>query len=370
MKYWAHVRFNLILIIAFIVVAGAAGAQPVLYDTEGFEQPKFVPGQLPGSTIWNGQDGWVVTADISHSVNLKGIIVQGNTVKDGVQAGEWDASQMDFEYAHLRRNTVHNFKPNDEVEIVMDFYLAEDANKSVAWGLDVYGGPLFRLTWWTVREGDKLYVMDPGVGNWAYTGVVIKRDTWYHARTVITYKNMTSTLYIDNAPVYTSGLIDPCLGLGFAAIFLDTPGDDKMYFDNFVVQHSAAIELAADTKTLPLAGGIVNFTMSAGTDNGNRDYILLGSATGTSPGIALPGGAILPLNWDPFTDMVLALINTAHFKDFLGVLDAMGMGSAQLDSLGPVSPHLVGIHLYFAYALQLQSGDFAASNPVSIEIAR
>jgi hypothetical protein len=114
-------------------------------------------------------------------------------------------------------------------------------------------------------------------------------------------------------------------------------------------------------------GGAVNFNLIAGTENALRNYILLGSVTGTSPGTPLPGGIVtLPLNWDSFTDFVFALMNTPVFMNFMGALDSFGNGAAQLNAPGPLPPGTKGITLSFAYALN-NTWNFV-SNPVSIDI--
>ena len=105
--------------------------------------------------------------------------------------------------------------------------------------------------------------------------------------------------------------------------------------------------------------------MIASAYNPKGVYILLGGITGTTPGIPLPGGmVVLPVNWDLFTNIVIQLVNTPIFQNFMGVLDGQGSGAAQLN-LGPV-PGFAGTKLYFAYAMN-NPWDFA-SNPVMIEI--
>jgi hypothetical protein len=138
------------------------------------------------------------------------------------------------------------------------------------------------------------------------------------------------------------------------------------YFGDDSFSFSKKAHLETDTPTLSEAGGTVNFELDAEPDNANRNYILLGSVSGTEPGFALPGGmATLPLNWDAFTDVVLLLLNTPVFSDFLGVLDGNAQAAAQLYS-GQLPPGYVGTILYFAYCL---NGPFDfASNPVEIEI--
>jgi len=95
-----------------------------------------------------------------------------------------------------------------------------------------------------------------------------------------------------------------------------------------------------------------------------RDYLLLGSVSGTAPGKPLPGGlATLPLNHDLFTNLVIAYTNTVVFQNFQGYLNGAGSATAQLNL--PLLPGAAGITMHFAYALP--PFDFV-SNPVAIEL--
>jgi hypothetical protein len=112
-------------------------------------------------------------------------------------------------------------------------------------------------------------------------------------------------------------------------------------------------------------GGTVNLALDAGAWNANRNYILLGSVTGTEPGVPLPGGmATLPLNWDVFTDFVASLINTVVFSNFMGTLDGSGTATAQLNA--PPVPGFAGVTMHYAYGLN-NPWDFV-SNPIPVEI--
>jgi len=114
-------------------------------------------------------------------------------------------------------------------------------------------------------------------------------------------------------------------------------------------------------------GGLVNLSLTAGISNAKRHYIILGSASGTTPGINLPGGfVVLPLNWDAFTGLVIDYINTSFLMNFLGALDHQGSGMAILNTAGPLPAGLAGTTLSFAFALNAP-WDFV-SNSVSIEI--
>jgi len=119
--------------------------------------------------------------------------------------------------------------------------------------------------------------------------------------------------------------------------------------------------LGTDTDVVPeTTGGVVNFGLEAGVANMNRNYILLGSVAGVSPGFTLPGGlAVMPLNWDLFTSFTVDFIKTPLFMNFLGTLDGSGMAAAQMN-LPPV-PGAAGFSLYFAYALN-GPWDFVSNN--------
>jgi hypothetical protein len=138
------------------------------------------------------------------------------------------------------------------------------------------------------------------------------------------------------------------------------------YTDVFVA--GVHIPLTAHTYTSSVIDPIViHFTLEAGVENANRDYYLLGSVTGTTPGFLLPGGLTMPLNWDAFTDLVLYFANTPRMQNFYGTLDHLGRGQAKLDSLVPLDPRLAGTLIRFAY-LVYYPFDFV-SNPVTFEIA-
>jgi len=113
-------------------------------------------------------------------------------------------------------------------------------------------------------------------------------------------------------------------------------------------------------------GGSVDFTLDAGLANSGRNYLVLGSLSGTAPGMPLPGGQVtLPVNWDIFTQVVFSMINTPAFADFMGVLDANGTAVATFDTISAV-PDLAGLNLYFAFGLNAP-WDFV-SNGAAIEI--
>ncbi|MFH1999461.1 MAG: C25 family cysteine peptidase [Planctomycetota bacterium] len=126
--------------------------------------------------------------------------------------------------------------------------------------------------------------------------------------------------------------------------------------------------LAADGTTISAGtGGIINYTLTAGSGYGNRNYAMLATASGTVPGTSLPGGmAILPLNWDVVTDLVLQLANSVIFVNFIGTLNASGEATAQFNTWGPLSSSYIGLNLNFAYTFYNPFD--LASNAVPVNI--
>jgi len=124
--------------------------------------------------------------------------------------------------------------------------------------------------------------------------------------------------------------------------------------------------LSADKNALSeTTGGTISFNLDAGIANANRKYILIGTATGHEPGTPLPGGnVVLPINWSPATDLILSLVNSSLFSNFMGTLNASGVASPRM-TLGAL-PGLAGLHLTFAGALK-GPWDYV-TNPLYIEI--
>lgn len=126
--------------------------------------------------------------------------------------------------------------------------------------------------------------------------------------------------------------------------------------------------LASDRDMLSAAdGGQVQLDVDAGIANGGRLYAVLLSLSGTEPGLPLPGGqAVLPLVWDPFTDLGLELANTPAFANFIGFLDGAGQAQATLDTLGAL-PAAAGFSIHLA---MLTAHPFGfASNPITISFS-
>jgi hypothetical protein len=129
-----------------------------------------------------------------------------------------------------------------------------------------------------------------------------------------------------------------------------------------------ASSLWADGYSIPVStGAVIRFNIDAGPGNAGRAYLLLGTLSGTCPGFVLPGGAVLPLKWDAFTDLLLVLSNSPACQNFMAELDPEGTAVAVLDTLGGLDPAAIGLRAHFASVLG-NPYDFV-SNPVPVEFA-
>jgi len=164
----------------------------------------------------------------------------------------------------------------------------------------------------------------------------------------------------------------PCINRGYneGTVSYDMDGSLQPYMgtvDMGADEFTGVHPLEADAFELSVAAQTpMNFTLNAGSSNGNRMYIILGCITGSKPGIPLPGGqTIMPVNWDIFTNYIMKYINKPIFSNFMGLTDPSGKSLAVFDPQGALTG-LVGITMTFAYALN-NPWNFA-SNPVSAHI--
>lgn len=126
-----------------------------------------------------------------------------------------------------------------------------------------------------------------------------------------------------------------------------------------------ATELFANQLSLSASGnGLVAFDLHAPARPAGA-YHLLGSASGTSPGVPW-GGLTLPLNRDRFLQFTALKANGEHLPGTLGELDDRGRASAWLALPAAGLQALVGGRLDFvAY---YPSGPEGLSNPIAIEV--
>jgi hypothetical protein len=115
-------------------------------------------------------------------------------------------------------------------------------------------------------------------------------------------------------------------------------------------------------------GGKQVLGLHAGAAHGNQLYVVVGSATGTAPGLSLDGVAV-PLNLDSYTLLTLNSLNKAPFGKTFGLLDPQGRATATIElEAGQLGASVAGAKFHHAYVALSGGAVVLASNPTSIEI--
>ena len=118
-------------------------------------------------------------------------------------------------------------------------------------------------------------------------------------------------------------------------------------------------------------GGSQDWTLTAGSAFGGGLYIVLGSTSGTTPGIQIDS-ALIPLNIDAYFLLTLSNANSGPFSQTLGLLDGSGGASAAFVLPSGVDPALAGLGLQHAFIAiapgQLGIGFASNAMPLALEL--
>lgn len=130
-------------------------------------------------------------------------------------------------------------------------------------------------------------------------------------------------------------------------------------------------ELNRDVTSVSVsAGGSQRYTLAAGASEAGKFYWILGSLTGTSPGVVFPSD-VLPLVPDIYTQMTLTQPLNPLFGMFVGALDPLdGHAFASFDVPAGADPSVAGLTLFHAYITVSTPGEVdMASNAVALLLA-
>jgi hypothetical protein len=126
------------------------------------------------------------------------------------------------------------------------------------------------------------------------------------------------------------------------------------------------VAFSVDVETASIAGlGTQNMFLDAGDLNAGRNYFILGSVTGTSPGLNLASGLHIPLNVDVYFLLLVDLPNILIAPQ-IGTLDGTGQATATFFVPPGTPASLIGVTLQHAFVL-LSPKDFA-SNVVDLTL--
>jgi len=343
-------------------IALATGFAPVVaqsqtgpYDCESFEAHRFAAGALPGNDMWSGQDAWMLLDSLTYPANLAAASVQTAVVKSGAQAIRFDAAMLSPGcFGELRRNALFSLT-SGVIEIEFDFLLTTGSNPSDAWECYTQPAPhpqSCQLRWW-ITDTDRIEFLDTPSRVLVQTNHYVTRGVWHHARSVVDVTGNHTEVHIDDVrvisgtPIATFGALPDH---GFTQIDCVNAGNDAMYLDNFRVRERVAAHgLRLDPKRLPInQQRAIDLQLAGGSLVGNRQYVVLASVSGTSPGAPL-GSVVVPLNVDGFMGLMIEALGSPALAGFLGTFSPDGDASARFDLGIAMPPALLGLAIDFAY---------------------
>jgi hypothetical protein len=127
--------------------------------------------------------------------------------------------------------------------------------------------------------------------------------------------------------------------------------------------------LTGDTQVISLNnGGRLNMCLNAGQPSAGMQYLLLGSLSGSSPGLPL-GLGILPLNFDSWLIYTISNPNIPPYAGTFGPLGASGNAMASFTLPALLPPFLHGLKVTHAYTVLdpfFRFVDF--SNPIEVTL--
>lgn len=118
-------------------------------------------------------------------------------------------------------------------------------------------------------------------------------------------------------------------------------------------------------------GQSVALSLDAGIEQAGKAYRLIGSISGSQPGVTISAETRLPLNIDDYSRLTMTMPNADLFTNFVGNLDSAGRAQAALNLPSSLGPTYFGLKLQHAFATLDESGGITfASNAVTITLVQ
>lgn len=127
--------------------------------------------------------------------------------------------------------------------------------------------------------------------------------------------------------------------------------------------------LDVDVPSVSLAsGGSASWRLDVGPSFAGAPFVFVGSLTGTSPGVPVVPGVVVPLVPDFWTTFMLQYPNTPPYANTLGALDANGRATIDMTLPPGLPPYLAGVVGYHA-ALVVGATTLHATNAEALTLA-
>lgn len=222
--------------------------------------------------------------------------------------------------------------------------------------------------------GDTLLVGEPGSDEWGdFVGCtplvcemgaahlfVRSGDTFVHSDTLVASDPLVGDAIGDDVALDESRAVVSSGSIDFAG----THDSGGAYVYDVVAPFSSSAPGVSVT-----TGGTLSFDLAAGSTQPGQLFLILGSATGTSPGIPW-GDVVLPLAYDPYFLYTLSHVFSSSWFYAYGNLTPQGTATSLLFVPAGLDPALTGLTLHHAFVAldaELLTPTFV-SNPVSTTI--
>lgn len=200
-----------------------------------------------------------------------------------------------------------------------------------------------------------LHVKDGGDGNESGDGIYVKIPA-PHAGAVYTVAGSSGK--ISGGPLDHPVMHLSLNRLGSVVMDVDDDRLDVRFLDHvgvvmdeYSLRNYEQVGISADTTSASMSlGGTQNLEIDAGVANAGRTYFLLGSLSGTEPGVQL-GSVELPLVFDSYFVFTINNANQRYYTNSFGVLDGNGRASAAITFPAASPASFVGQTLYHAYVV-------------------
>ncbi len=237
-----------------------------------------------------------------------------------------------------------------------------------------YGG----LSLWTSFVGEKLYLGSPFATNeWGFAspggssatvaGSNVDNATRLVYRIDYAPGDETASLWLDPATPHPTTTPDATSTVGDhdwneLRIQSGEGASNGWLFDDIVIecQDCTPNDIDADTDMIDtVAGGVQNLTLNGGLENEGKNFWLLGSTAGTTPGIPVNPFGTLNLNFSNYLLFTLNNPNSGLLGNSFGVLDGDGKANSTVTVPAGALTALAGVtvnHAYFVFSIDPGTG--------------
>lgn len=117
-------------------------------------------------------------------------------------------------------------------------------------------------------------------------------------------------------------------------------------------------------------GGVQQMVYVPGPSQAGNLYLIAGSLSGWTPGLPLGGGLVMPINYDAFTDLTIALAGSVVLPGTEGTVPTGGILAPQVVVPPGILAPFTGLTLHFAGVVASPGPNYIeVSNPIPLRLA-